>query len=90
MRARAGAGLEDVIYFYFYDVNSPSPENQMFVRKFRARYGRNPDTWAAQGHDALRILAKAVQTTGSANPLDLSYAIRFMDPWERGQRPLQV
>ncbi|HLN02555.1 MAG TPA: ABC transporter substrate-binding protein [Bryobacteraceae bacterium] len=82
MRARAGAGLEDVIYFDFYDVNSPSPENQMFVRKFRARYGRNPDTWAAQGYDALRILAKAVQTTGSANPLDLSYAIRFMDPWE--------
>jgi len=68
--------------FDFYDVNSPSPENQAFVRKFRARYGRPPDTWAAQGYDALRILAKAVKDTGSLNPLDLSYSIRYMDPWE--------
>jgi branched-chain amino acid transport system substrate-binding protein len=82
MRARAGGGLEGTMYFDFYDVNSPSPENQEFVRKFRARYGRDPDTWAAQGYDALRILAKAVKATGSRNPLDLSYAIRFMDPWE--------
>jgi Periplasmic binding protein len=61
---------------------SPSAGNQEFVRNFRVRYGRNPDTWAAQGYDALRILAKAVKATGSCNPLDLSYAIRFMDPWE--------
>jgi branched-chain amino acid transport system substrate-binding protein len=82
MRARAGPGLEGAMYFDEYNVNSPSPENQAFVRNFRARYARDPDTWAAQGYDALHILAKAVQATGSTNPLDLSYAIRFMDPWE--------
>jgi branched-chain amino acid transport system substrate-binding protein len=82
MRAAAGRALEGAMYFDYYDADSPSPENQAFVRKFRARYARNPDTWAAQGYDALRILAKAVEATGSANPLDLSYAIRFMDPWE--------
>lgn len=70
------------MYFDFYNRDSPSPENQAFVRKFRTRYGRDPDTWAAQGYDALRILAKAIRATGSVNPLDLSYAIRFMDPWE--------
>jgi branched-chain amino acid transport system substrate-binding protein len=82
MRARAGPALEGSLYFDEYNVTSPSPENQAFVRKFRTRYGHDPDTWAAQGYDALHILAKAVQATGSANPLDLSYAIRFMDPWE--------
>ncbi len=82
MRERSGPGLEGTMYFDFYDANSPSPENQAFVHKFRARFSRNPDTWAAQGYDALRILAKAVRATGSANPLDLSYAIRYMDPWE--------
>ena len=70
------------MYFDFYNPDSSSPENQAFVRKFRTRFARDPDTWAAQGYDALRILAKAVRATGSANPLDLSYAIRFMDPWE--------
>jgi branched-chain amino acid transport system substrate-binding protein len=87
MRQRAGAGLEGAMYFDMYDVNSPRPENQAFVRKFRARYGKDPDTWAAQGYDALRILAKAVQATGSVNPLDLSFAIRYMSPWEGANGP---
>jgi branched-chain amino acid transport system substrate-binding protein len=82
MRERAGNGLEGSMFFEEYDVNSTSPENQAFVRNFRARFGKNPDTWAAQGYDALQILAKAVKATGSANPLDLSYSIRFMEPWE--------
>ena len=81
MRARAGAALDGSMYFDMYDANSPSPENQAFVRKFRARYGANPDTWAAQGYDALMILARAVKATDSANPLDLAYAIRYMSPW---------
>lgn len=82
MRERAGPAIEGSLYFDEYNVDSKSPENQAFVRKFRARYGRDPDTWAAQAYDALYILAKAVQATGSVNPLDLSYAIRFMDAWE--------
>lgn len=82
MRARAGNGLEGSMFFDEYNLNSPSPENQAFVRRFRARFNKNPDTWAAQGYDALYILAKAVKATGSANPLDLSYSIRYMDAWE--------
>jgi branched-chain amino acid transport system substrate-binding protein len=64
-----------------YNVDSASPENKSFVNKFRTRY-RRLDTWAAQGYGALHILAKAVKFTGSRNPLDLSYAIRYMDVWE--------
>jgi branched-chain amino acid transport system substrate-binding protein len=82
LRQRADAGLEGAMYFDMYDVNSPTPENQAFVRKFRARYGKDPDTWAAQGYDALYLIANAVHSTGSVNPLDLSYAIRYMAPWE--------
>jgi branched-chain amino acid transport system substrate-binding protein len=82
MRKRAGQALEGAMFFDFYNVDSPSPENQSFVRDFRARYGVSPDAWAAQGYDALHILAKAVKFTGSRNPLDLSYAIRYMDAWE--------
>ena len=82
MRRRAGQALEGAMFFDMYNVDSPSPENKAFVRKFRARYGESPDTWAAQGYDTLHILAKAIKFTGSRNPLDLSYAIRYMDGWE--------
>jgi branched-chain amino acid transport system substrate-binding protein len=81
MRARAGEGLEGSIFFDEYNVNSTSPENQAFVRKFKARFHKDPDTWAVQGYDSLHILAKAIKMTRSANPLDLSYAIRFMEAW---------
>jgi branched-chain amino acid transport system substrate-binding protein len=87
MRERAGPALEGALFFVEYSVTSPTPENQAFVGKFRTRYGHDPDIWAAQGYDALHILAKAVQATGSANPLDLSYAIRFMEPWEGANGP---
>jgi branched-chain amino acid transport system substrate-binding protein len=82
MRARAGGGLEGSMYFEIYDPASATPENQAFVRKFRARFRKSPDAWAAQGYDALRLLAKAARDSGSANPLDLAYALRFMSPWE--------
>jgi branched-chain amino acid transport system substrate-binding protein len=81
MRERAGPGLDGAMYFDMYDAAEPSPENQAFVRTFQGRYGRLPDAWAAQGYDALQILAKSIAFTGSRNPLDLSYAIRFMDAW---------
>ena len=82
MRARAGQGLDGSMYFEIYDVKSRTPKNLAFVHKFREKFGKDPDAWAAQGYDALLILANAVRSTRSANPLDLSYAIRFMNPWE--------
>ena len=82
MRARAGAGLEGSMFFDYYDVNSPALRTSILCANSGRGSGNDPDTWAAQGYDALYILAKAVQATGSANPLDLSYAIRFMEPWE--------
>jgi branched-chain amino acid transport system substrate-binding protein len=82
MRKRAGPGLEGAMFFDFYDVNQPTQANEAFVRKFRARFGHDPDAMAAQGYDTLTILAKAAKFTGSRNSLDLSYAIRFMERWE--------
>ena len=82
MHQIAGPLLEGVMFYEIYDVDSPSPKNRDFVTAYRRRFGKDPEPYAAQGYDTLRILANAIQTTGSTNPLDLSYAIRYMDPWE--------
>jgi branched-chain amino acid transport system substrate-binding protein len=79
------------MYFEIYDPAAATPEDEAFVRKFRGRFGRNPDTWAAQGYDALHLLAKAARDSGSAYPVDLAYALRFMSlhvALGRRQRPL--
>lgn len=82
MHAIAGKALEGVMFYDLYDVNSPSPENRAFVAKYRRRFGKDPGTYAAQGYDALWILARAIQTTGSTNSLDVAYAIRYMNRWQ--------
>ena len=87
MHAIAGQALEGVMFYEIYDVDSPTPENRAFVARYRHRFGRDPEAYAAQGYDALRILARAVETTGSTNPLDLAYAIRYMDRWEGANGP---
>ena len=87
MHAIAGQALEGVMFYEIYDVNSPTPENRSFVAKYRKRFGRDPEAYAAQGYDALWILAKALETTGSTNSLDLSYAIRYMDTWVGANGP---
>jgi branched-chain amino acid transport system substrate-binding protein len=87
MHIVAGQALEGVMFWDIYDVNSPTPENRAFVARYRHRFGRDPQAYAAQGYDALRILAKAIETTGSTNALDLAYAIRCMDRWEGANGP---
>ena len=81
-REQAGPALEGAMYVSPYNPDSPSPENQTFVRAFQARFGKRPDAWAAQGYDTLRILANAARFTGSRNPRDLAFAIRYMPAWE--------
>lgn len=82
MSRRAGAALEGAMYFDIYNVEATSTKNQDFVNTYKERFGTNPDAWAAQAYDALHILAMALQRTDSRNPLDLAYAIRYMDEWE--------
>jgi branched-chain amino acid transport system substrate-binding protein len=82
MHAVAGRALEGVMFYEIYDLDAPTPENRAFVARYRHRFGKDPEAYAPQGYDALRILAKAIETTGSTNSLDLAYAIRCMDRWE--------
>ena len=42
--------------------------NQAFVTKFKAKYGKEPDQFAAQAYDCLHILADAIDRAGAAEP----------------------
>lgn len=44
-----------------------TPEVREFVAAYRAARGEAPDTWAAQGYDALMLLAHAIHY--SRNPV---------------------
>jgi len=73
--------MRNIIYLDFYDKNANNKENVYFVQKFLARFGKYPDTWAAQSYDALNILAEASRLSHSTVALDLASAIKFSPPW---------
>ena len=52
-----------------------TPENKAFVTGFRAAYKHDPDQFAAQAYDALKIMAAAVDRAGAADPAKLGPAL---------------
>jgi branched-chain amino acid transport system substrate-binding protein len=73
--------LRSTTFIRLYNVAAATSQNQKFVAAFRARYGRLPDTSAAQGYDALHILAEAARVSGTLNPLDLAFTVRYRPVW---------
>ena len=66
--AIAGPAAEGVIYSArAYDAASDDPVVKAFVQSFKARYGVNPDIFAALSYDATQILAKAIEIGGTSS-----------------------
>ena len=65
----AGEAAEGVIYpATVFDPESDDPDVARFVRDFRARYGADPDLYAAHGYDAVMVAAAAMQKAGGPVP----------------------
>jgi branched-chain amino acid transport system substrate-binding protein len=47
--------------------DEPRPEVQNFVKRFRARYNREPDAFNVYAYDAVHIAAAAIRTAGSTD-----------------------
>jgi len=60
-----GKSLDGCYFSDHYFVGDPRPLVRGFVKKIRARYGKNPEANAALGYDALQILARAIRESGS-------------------------
>ncbi len=56
----AEEAAEGAIAFTNWRATSDTPGNQAFVENYRAKYGIEPDPWAAQSYATLRILAEAI------------------------------
>ena len=49
-------------------IGKADPVNQAFVAAYRAKYGSDPDQFAAQAYDTLKLVAKAITAAGAADP----------------------
>ncbi len=64
---KAGAAAEGAITFTNWSSTSDTSGNQAFVQNYRAKYGIEPEPWAAQSYATLYILANAIANAQSAD-----------------------
>ena len=64
---KAGDGAEGTIGFIGWSSVSDAPGNQTFVWNYRAKYGIEPEPWAAQSYTTLYVLANAIKVAQSAD-----------------------
>jgi len=50
-----------------YSADNPDPVVQTFVKSYRAKFGKEPDSIAALGYDAAKVLAEAMTSAGSTD-----------------------
>ena len=75
LSARGTDGL--VVSSGSFDAESDDPETRAFVEAYRAKYDAEPDTFAAQGYDAVMALAEALSGE-SDRPRELWQGLRAL------------
>ena len=65
--AAAGDAAEGAITFTSWTSTTDTPRNRTFVQNYRAKYGAEPNPWAAQSYAALYILAEAIANAQSTD-----------------------
>lgn len=78
----AGKSAEGTVLFTIFDPKLTSVFTRDFVKNFKADYGVEPDTWAAQGYDSVRLLASAIEKSNSRVPLLIGTTLRLLKKWE--------
>jgi branched-chain amino acid transport system substrate-binding protein len=78
----AGNAANGTVVPTSFNVDLDNPVTVEFVKTFRKRYGKPPDTRAALGYDSLNILVEAMKRSKSANPSVVASNMRFTKDWQ--------
>jgi branched-chain amino acid transport system substrate-binding protein len=76
-----GASVEGTVVFSLFNLDDPRPEVLAFGEKYRKKFGVLPDSTAAQGYDALNLLAQAMNKAQSTVPAKVATALRSTKDW---------
>ena len=76
-----GESVEGTVVFSLFNVGDPRPEVRAFGERFRRRFGVLPDSTAAQGYDAVQLLAHAMRQANSTVPARVAAALRATRDW---------
>ena len=73
--SRAGDVADGVVYCSTFNPETKRKKAVDFIKKFREKFGRNPDDDAVQGYDAVYVLTNAMKNANSSAPTDIATAL---------------
>ncbi|MFP5213946.1 MAG: ABC transporter substrate-binding protein [Acidobacteriota bacterium] len=76
-----GKAVNGTIVGTFFHPDDTDLETLDFDRDFTARYGERPNSWAAQGYDAVKLLAHAMEKAGNTVPIEVARAMAAIQGW---------
>jgi len=79
----SGPAAENLVFpMSSFDAAADSADVHAFAAAFKARYGTEPDVYAAHGFDTVRVLAAAAAVAGSWNADEIHDALLHIDNYE--------
>jgi ABC-type oligopeptide transport system substrate-binding subunit/ABC-type branched-subunit amino acid transport system substrate-binding protein len=78
----AGAASEGVLVPTIFRSDYPDKITQGFVKRFLERNELSPDTWAAQGYDAVHLLTHAMKESSEITSEQIAIALRYLTKWK--------
>ncbi|MDI6860832.1 MAG: ABC transporter substrate-binding protein [Caldisericia bacterium] len=73
-----GQAVEGGFFTNHFSKDDQRPEVQEFVKKYREKYGKDPDALAALAYDAMNIMLTAIQTAGSTDGAKIRDAMKSL------------
>jgi branched-chain amino acid transport system substrate-binding protein len=78
----AGKEMNGAIVASIYNAQLLNERTQNFIDQFKKEYKILPDTWAAQGYDAMMLLAHAIEKTGLLDTRKIAETLKYTRNYE--------
>lgn len=65
--ALGGKAVEGAVVVSYFHPSDPNPAVQEFIKKFKAKYNKEPDSWSPYAYDALYVMVDAIKRAGSTD-----------------------
>lgn len=86
----AGAAVEGSIVGTVWSVDDPDPVNVAFVKAFRAKFNRDPGTFAAQAYNTVYFVAASLQKAGRNDSASLQRTLLTMPSFKKVGSPVTL
>ncbi|MCS0583567.1 ABC transporter substrate-binding protein [Massilia pinisoli] len=76
------SNAEGVVVFTLFNPNDNRENVQSFTQRYADKYGMVPDSAAAQGYDAMKLLAYAMRSAHSTDPAKVGTVLHSTKNWQ--------